>query len=285
MKKNVILSAVAATVVTGVLMMSGCTSSKAAPKKIISDDLVDPVTVTIVAAEDGKLSFGAGSATNSSAGDVTITGRDATENAGANCANRTAGDECTIDFKRGCGTEAGKTLNYTNSCAVKTAYDALAATGPTPAAGNEYRYAGFVDLASDDIASCTVNFDANLKCSLDRDGKVATNSTGATGSTGAGTAGEKAAASGEALYIYVNPDTAPAGNKVAIYVVAANGCSATGGAGTWYEGEVAYRADGTAYVNTDVNLDDIPARVYFFVEEFSQVDDNDAATGSTGGSN
>jgi hypothetical protein len=278
MRKNVILSAVAATVVTGVLMLSGCTSSGAKTKTIVDDKDVPSSTVDVVPA-NGKLTF-SGSAENKSAGGIDFTGTNATSKAGKDCTV----DPCTVTIKKGCGKEAGKVLNYTNSCAVKTAYDALDATGPSAAAGKEFRYAGFVDISSDDIASCTVSFSADLKCSLDRDGQVATNTTGSTGSTGAGSAGEKAAGSGEALYVYVNPDTAPAGSKVAIYIVPADGCS-TNGTGYWAEGTVAYRADGTAYVQTEVNIDDIPARVYFFVEEFSQVDANDAATGSTGGSN
>jgi hypothetical protein len=277
MRKNVILSAVAATVVTGVLMMSGCTSSSGTTKKtIIDDDNVPASTVSVVPA-NGKLTF-SGSATNSSAGDVSFTGTNATAKSGKDCTV----DPCKVTIKKGCGKEKGKVLNYTNSCAVKTAYDALDATGPTAATKKEFRYAGFVDISSDDIASCTVSFSADLKCSLDRDGKVATNST--TGATGAGSAGEKAAGTGEALYVYVNPDTAPAGSKVAIYIVPADGCNMNG-TGYWAEGKVAYRADGTAYVQTEVDIDDIPARVYFFVEEYSQVDDVDAATGSTGGSN
>jgi len=58
-----------------------------------------------------------------------------------------------------------------------------------------------------------------------------------------------------------------------------------GSTGTWYNGEVKYHdaAKKHAYVDVDgIDITDIPARVYFFVEEFSQVDGNDVQTGATG---
>ncbi len=275
MKRNVILSTVAATVVTGVLMMSGCSNgSKPVAKRVISDIDVPAVTVDIIAADD-KLTFGDITATNPDAGNVVITGRDVTAKAGKDCSK----EPCTMEFKRGCGKEEGKALNYINSCAVKNAFDAIDATGPAAAAGNEFRYAGFIDVSSDDIQSCKINLKANLDCSLDKDGQVATNATGATGAGGAGDTGPVL----DSDFVYINSYTAPAGNPVAIYVVPNEGCS-MGSTGEWYTGTVQYHdaEEKHAYVDVDgVDISDIPARVYFFVEEFSQVDGNDVQTGAS----
>lgn len=249
-------------------MLGGCNSSSTPTVKQVIDDSKVPVSsVGVAKNDDGSISLtksGAVVATNPDAGNVEITVRNPVIKDGEDC---TAADPCTIDFKRRCGKEDGKQLDYNDSDAVKAAFDKLEEDNKqSTAADKEMRYAGFVSVSSATIDSCDCSFKTYVKCSLDKEG-IQT-------------------ASGFGYFVYVNPDTAPVGSKVLVLIVKKDAAGNIIGT-EWKETTIAaYEVkDGVkqAVVNVDLDALDCPSDVYLFVEENKDVEDNDVQTGATGG--
>jgi len=267
MKRNVILSTVAATVVTGVLMMSGC--GKTSPVVYI------PQASDATAVGNGTVANGSSSTTNveNSAGKfaASVTMENATDDSG-NAANG------SYSAERNCYKDANKPLEvsqHNDACVRATAFAELDSDNYTPAAGTSLRFSGVLDLVSDNVASANLTITlAHPPCATDRDGTIH----------------------------YVNFKDRPDTRKLRILITPIpTTCGDTAGTARWVTVEIETSTgpgNSVPVVDRKVLLDmlgltDLPVRLTIFSEQATDAEtiaeddadgtgDESGATGSTG---
>jgi len=171
MKRNVILSAVAATVVTGVLMMSGCGSNGPKAK---DQSYSDVGTVNVVVAQDGSVDS---KVTSSGTVKTTITlktVRDCVDTNGATtpCTEVcTTAAPCEVKVESVCGPNAK--LNYANSTDYTGVFEEWRDSNDANVvaeradAGTIAAFSGSVNVSqTGGIVSCDFDFDTFIVCAL-----------------------------------------------------------------------------------------------------------------------
>jgi hypothetical protein len=189
MKKNIVLSSVAAVAVVGMLALSGCggNSGTTTPANNVEDSKAG--TISVVAGTDSKtltVSFG-DSKKDHGQDDVTVTVKnikcgttteEATEEA---CeTKRTFAKPCGVVIETGCGTVSSANNKLEKGTSAAAANEAFAeAAGAKdkdgnsvgPVAGEFLGYDGVTVLTSDDVNSCTIDYSTFIVCAMDKDGK------------------------------------------------------------------------------------------------------------------
>lgn len=187
MKRNVILSTVAATVVTGVLMMSGCTSSKAEQQ---NQSYKEEGAVKVVVSEDGSTDS---VVTSGGKIQTTVTLRTVSEctvNGVETPCNEVcvAADPCEVQLASVCGPDAK--LNYANQTDFDGTFAAWNSTADQVVldeiadAGTVAAFSGSALVTqTGGIAACDFDFSTFIVCALSENNKfhywnTSDNSTG-----------------------------------------------------------------------------------------------------------
>ncbi len=187
MKRSIILSAVAATVVTGALMMGGCTSSSSPKEKDQSYDVVGKVNVAV--AQDGQVTSSPVTTDGDVKATLNVRGIDDCVDANAQptpCVQVcTPANPCQVTVKAACPSK----LNYANDTDAIGAWHAYnnAGNADVVAERNDATtYPTFSGVAHIDqtggIGTCNFDFSSFIVCAVTKDGKhywnTSTNSAG-----------------------------------------------------------------------------------------------------------
>ena len=197
MKKNVILSTVAATVVTGVLMMSGCGSNSKAPTYNAGQTASGQAQVFNMDA-NGNLKTATSATAKGNGGG--FSNSQVTIKAVRDCvdANKqpkpceevcTAQNPCKVTIKSACSNTDKNVLDYTKHTDIIGAWDAYNNTGNADVvavrndAGLVPAYSGVVNIdGSKGMGTCGFDFNTFIVCALTKDGlhawNTSTNSAG-----------------------------------------------------------------------------------------------------------
>jgi hypothetical protein len=287
MKKNIVLSSVAAVAVVSMLALSGCGGNSGTTAKK-DGNTFNPANmantpsgkIAVKIDEDGNSEKKSGSQGDKNAftyqlKDVRGSGCEDDTKSVDECPaeqvkscevlaiDENAKNDCDVEVERRC-TDDGEKLDY-ESDSVKSAFDALDAEGVEATDGKDLRYAGFLNVfTDDDFDSCKLYITADLDCSLGRDNRG----------------------------VYINKDTTPENSRVVVLVT---GKDKSGNPVVReVTGTVQYHdADKKhAYVKfegenagIDISGIDKDLKVSFFVEENDVIpDQSDVWSGATGGS-
>jgi hypothetical protein len=286
MKKNIVLSSVAAVAVAGMLALSGC-GGNSGSNSGSNNNTFNPAKMANNPSEKSSAKANANGESKRQSGDQG--GKNAftyqiRSVAGEGCedADKTV-DECPAekvksceilaqdaDESNNCGveverrcTDEGEKLDY-KSESISSAFAALDASGVVATAGKDLRYAGFLNVfTDDDFDSCKLYITADLDCSLGRDNRG----------------------------IYINKDTTPENSRVVVLVTGKdeNGNDVTRtvtGTVQYHDAEKkhAYVKFEDDIAGIDISGIDSDLKVTFFVEENDVIpDSSDVWSGATGG--
>jgi flagellin-like hook-associated protein FlgL len=185
MKKNIVLSSVAAVAVAGMLVLSGCGGNSGSTKSNNNVDDSKTAKISVVAGTPSsvKVSFG-NSKKDHGQDDLTVTVKEircGDDNTVAACESKcTAVNPCEVKVETGCGVvdTANNTLvNGTSAEAANAAFAAAAGAKDKdgklvgPADGEFIGFDGVTVLTSDNVNSCTIDYSAFIVCAMDKDGK------------------------------------------------------------------------------------------------------------------
>jgi hypothetical protein len=203
MKKNVILSAVAATVVTGALMLGGCGSNSKAPEYDAGKTAEGSTTVVM---KNGKVTGSALAEGNSDANlgggfsNTKIVVKDVRDCKDANnqpkpCENVCVGDNnpCEVKITTACSNDTGTVLDYTKTSDFTGAFSEFNNSGNADvvAVRNDATlvpaFSGVINVnTSKAIGSCGFDINTFVVCALTRDNVHAWNSNYESGGNSAG---------------------------------------------------------------------------------------------------
>jgi hypothetical protein len=185
MKKNIVLSSVAAVAVAGMLVLSGCGGNSGSTKKVenVVDSKAGKISVVAGQASDTlTVSFGGNKDRGQDNISVTVKEiRCGTTPTASACETKcTTQNPCEVKVETGCGVVDAKNalVNDTSAEAANKAFAELAKADKydddKPVVIEDTEFVGFdgvTVLTSDDVDSCTVKYSTFIKCALDRDGK------------------------------------------------------------------------------------------------------------------
>jgi len=273
MKKNVIMSSVAAFAVVGIFALSGCGGNSGSKHE--SSNVFKTDKVSFEDSEKKSSSIGADGSSKKMTVAIKIHDGDEVYNKNPmNFSVRSEDENCkqaalTPDTSDDCKIEAQETCEYETVNGTEgnsmQAFHVLSEAGESVKDGKyEYRYGGTLKLfTDDDIDDCTLYIDVQFMCTM--------------GSNGLG--------------VYVNGDTVEPNKDVLVVVADKHGKTVKAHGKLKFKdnpnGEVPI-----AYVEfsgeNGINISELDIKnlkgAYFYVKMKSKVDANDAFTGATGAS-